>query len=64
LTRKAEILIIADHGETFVAILDDVAGGCANLWLCRRRLIRTRTPTGAAAGAASSSHEAGAAAIA
>jgi hypothetical protein len=64
LTRNAEILIIADHGETFVAILDDVAGGWANRWLCRRRLIRTRTPTTAAAGAASSSREAGAAAFA
>jgi len=63
LTRNAEILIIADHGETFVAILDDVAGGWANRWLCRRRLIRTRTPA-AAASAASSSHEAGAAAFA
>jgi len=63
LTRNAEILIIADHGETFVAILDDMPGGWANRWLCRR-LIRTRTPTGAAASAASSSHEAGAAAFA
>jgi hypothetical protein len=62
LTRNAEILIIADHGETFVAILDDMAGGCANRWLCRG-LIRTRTPA-AATSAAANGHEAGPAAIA